>query len=114
MGDDSPHAIGFPLGFVAGAALTVFLNKRFQWGRVATIVGAFLVVVSVVSSVIIWRNTIDAKGLAGFVWLIRIVLTLHGVMASLGLLFAGVFSTLSSRACSRGDAKVLRQQARIE
>ncbi|MEK6232742.1 MAG: hypothetical protein N2A42_12905 [Luteolibacter sp.] len=93
-GDDSPHAIGIPIGFCIGAFLATKLNRRFNWGRRTAYTGLALLLLSLLASFAIYSKMLRTPGWDGLGWLVALLVAAHVVVALLGLTLSGLFSHL--------------------
>ena len=97
VGDDSPHAIALPLGFLGGIAVATQLNKLKWWWIVAIVFGATFFVLSGYHLTTEFIKTRRVDGWYGLRSLFACLILLHAVVSGLGLLVAGVFSWLGRR-----------------
>lgn len=97
VGDDSPTAIGFPVGFCLGAYLAAALNRRFNWGRCTFHVGAFFLIVAVCTVIAFYYKADNTTGWDGLGWLVALVVAACAAIAFLGLTLAGLFSHLGKQ-----------------
>ena len=97
VGDDSPHAIALPLGFLAGIVLATQLNKSKRWWIAAIVIGVPLILVSGYYFATAIDKMQRTDGWDGFGALFECVILLHGVVSAVGLLLSGVFSMLGWR-----------------
>lgn len=92
VGDDSPHGVGLPVGFIIGGTIAFLLNRIFDWGRAGKITGAvFLLLVLIGSAFTIFKMS-TVQGWNGIGWLLGFLLCLHGLVSAVGLLLSGFFA----------------------
>jgi len=97
VGDDSPHALGIPVGLCIGAWIALKLNTKFDWGKSTAWVGTFLLTISIVATAALYVKTTNTPGWEGFGWLFATIISAHFIVAFLGLTFAGFFAHLGKR-----------------
>jgi hypothetical protein len=103
VGDDSPHGVGLPTGFIFGAAIGVMLNSMFRWGHGGIIMGSVYLVAAVICCGVTIFMMSYVKGWNGFGWLLGFLACIHVIVSSLGLLLSGYFARRAKSPPSPSD-----------